>query len=312
MARSIVLLALLSLAAVALRPDAAHAQATPNHASNCTDDDVPSALRIPACTRLIETGNLDPDALAFAYMSRGNGYTDEEQLEKAFADYDKALVLNPSFAAIYANRAIALQIDGQLDRAMADYERAIELDPEDAATYYNRGLLFQDRDDPVRARADFDRAIALDPELAASYHARALLHEDSGDLESALADFDQAAALAPAVGVFRGDACWIRAVLGRELDVALAHCDAALDSEPDDENHLYVRGLVHLKARRFGEAIADLSAVLAITPQDARSLFARGVSRLAGGDRGGMRDLEAARALEADIDKIFADIGIRP
>ena len=61
---------------------------------------------------------------------------------------------------------------GENDRAIADYNEAIRLDPKYAAAYNNRGNAYRDKGDTDRAIADFNEAIRLDPKLAHAYNNR--------------------------------------------------------------------------------------------------------------------------------------------
>jgi len=62
-------------------------------------------------------------------------------LDKAIADYTKAIELNPKLAGAYLNRGLTWAQKGELDKAIADYTKAIELNPKFALTYANLGLL---------------------------------------------------------------------------------------------------------------------------------------------------------------------------
>jgi tetratricopeptide (TPR) repeat protein len=66
-------------------------------------------------------------------------------------------------ARAYNNRGVAYKAKGDLNRAIADYNQAIALDPKYAVAYYNRGVMYNDKGDLDRAIADYNRAIALDP-----------------------------------------------------------------------------------------------------------------------------------------------------
>ena len=57
---------------------------------------------------------------------------------------------------------------------MADYDKAIELDPKYAAAYNNRGWVYYLKKDYARAIADYDRALQLDPNFALARNNRAL------------------------------------------------------------------------------------------------------------------------------------------
>ena len=44
-------------------------------------------------------------------------------------DYDKAIALNPNYALAYNNRGVAYSNKGEVNRAIADYRKALEIDP---------------------------------------------------------------------------------------------------------------------------------------------------------------------------------------
>jgi tetratricopeptide (TPR) repeat protein len=74
------------------------------------------------------------------------------------------LSVNKSPAAwMFFNRGLAFKVLGQLEEAHRDYSRAIEIDPSFAAAYANRGNVRVLRNDVRGAMADFRKALALDP-----------------------------------------------------------------------------------------------------------------------------------------------------
>jgi tetratricopeptide (TPR) repeat protein len=58
-------------------------------------------------------------------------------LEKAHRDYSRAIELDPSFAAAYANRGNVRIIRNNVSGAMADFRKALALDPNDDVTRAN-------------------------------------------------------------------------------------------------------------------------------------------------------------------------------
>ena len=96
--------------------------------------------------------------------SRGLAWRRSGNLDRAIADFDQAIRLNPKDVAAYNNRAMALADRRDFDRAAADYDQALKLDPKYALAYLNRGLLWQAQEglrprhrrfrsgDPSRAR----------------------------------------------------------------------------------------------------------------------------------------------------------------
>ena len=101
----------------------------------------------------------------------------------------------------YSNRGVAKKAKGDLAGAIADYNRAIELDPKYAAAYYNRGLAKKAKGDLDGAIADYNRAIELDPKLAIAYNNRGIAKEAKGDLDGAIADYNRAIELDPKLAI---------------------------------------------------------------------------------------------------------------
>ena len=63
-------------------------------------------------------------------------------MNRALADCNKAIELDPKLAGAYSNRGVAHLEKGELDRAIADCNKAIELDPKLAEAYNNRGAAY--------------------------------------------------------------------------------------------------------------------------------------------------------------------------
>jgi len=94
------------------------------------------------------------------------------QYKRAIADYDQALLLDPSRVAAYYERGLAYYYLDQNKRAIDDFDQAIRLDPSRAGAYSGRGLAYHDLEQYDRAIADFDQAIRLDPKRVAAYSGR--------------------------------------------------------------------------------------------------------------------------------------------
>jgi tetratricopeptide (TPR) repeat protein len=91
--------------------------------------------RIAACSRVIAAGRGN---LAWAYHYRGFAYQTKGDHDRAIADYDAAIRLDPKNALPYFNRGFAYQTKGDNDRAIADYDAAIRLDPKYAPPSFDR------------------------------------------------------------------------------------------------------------------------------------------------------------------------------
>jgi hypothetical protein len=62
-------------------------------------------------------------------------------------------------AKTFHSRGVEWIGKGDYDRAIADYDEAIRLDPQDPLAYYNRGVAWHGKHDYDRAIADYDEAI---------------------------------------------------------------------------------------------------------------------------------------------------------
>jgi tetratricopeptide (TPR) repeat protein len=84
---------------------------------------------------------------------------------------------------------------GQFDRAIADFDEAIRLNPS-ADAFYNRGNAYAELGQHDRAIADFDKAIRLNPKSVAAIEKRAAViamkSGRGGEQSSAIADADAA------------------------------------------------------------------------------------------------------------------------
>jgi tetratricopeptide (TPR) repeat protein len=141
---------------------------------------------------------LDPnDAFATAYNSRGNAYNAKGDYDRAIADFDQAIRLHPNLVASYNNRGLAYNGKGDYDRAISDLDRAVQLDPNFANPYSHRGYAYGKKGDFDRAMADLNKALSLNPKYARGYANRAAIYELRGDASHAIEDASEAIRLDP-------------------------------------------------------------------------------------------------------------------
>ena len=152
---------------------------------------------IAACTRAIGSPRFKDRDLVRLYYNRGIEYDEKRDYDRAIADYNEVIHLDPIYAKAYCDRGNAWRNKGDLDRAIADYNEAIRLDPKDAAYYNHRGNAWRNKGDLDRAIADYNEAIRLDPKDAGCYKNRGVANLYAGSLSRALADLNQASELKP-------------------------------------------------------------------------------------------------------------------
>ena len=103
-----------------------------------------------------------------------------------------------------------------------------------------------------------------------------------------------------------------KAGTGRQLGQARDACNRALALEPGAPGALNSRGLVYLRMKRFGFAIADYTLSLRARPEQASARFGRGLARLSAGEVAGATDIIDARRRDSAIDEMFIAMGVLP
>jgi tetratricopeptide (TPR) repeat protein len=122
------------------------------------------------------------------FLDRG----EQGDSERALAEYNIAISLNPSDEAAYVNRGIALSELGQTDQAIEDYNKALQLKGDDPDAYTNRGAAYVEKKAYQQAFTDHNKAIELKPDFANAYNNRGVARSHMGDYKGAIEDYNKA------------------------------------------------------------------------------------------------------------------------
>lgn len=182
--------ALTFLPALLLATAAAQAQPA-GDAERCASIANNPDLAIQHCTKAIESGKFTGDSLAQLHYNRGIEWAAKNNYDRAIADYDVSIKLNPRVSDVFFNRGNAWGSKGDHDRAIADYDAAIRLNPKDASSYAGRAFELTAKGEYARAVADYDTAIQFNPKSSGTLLARGRVRLYSGDYPRAVADLEQ-------------------------------------------------------------------------------------------------------------------------
>jgi len=240
--------------------------------------------RIAACSSAIESGQAAGHDLVLAYSRRGHAYVDTHDLDRAMADFEAAIRLDPNFFDGYNGRGRVYHARGDDVRALGEYEIAIRLDPKSPWPHNNRGVAYFALGDTVRAIADYGEAIRLDPGIFWPHANRGEIHWRMGDLDHALADYEEVVRLEPknAVGhnglslVYRGEG---------DNDRALAESNEAVSLDPQNSVAYDIRGFVYHAKRDEDRALADYGEAIRLDPKNPWPHHDRGLSYFARGEK---------------------------
>lgn len=254
----------------------------------------------------------DPED-ASNYANRAGFYRGIFRDDLALADYDRAIAIEDD-AETRGRRAATLLRLNRADDALTDLNAALAQKP-------GEGDLTTDKAETLRRLGRFDEALALVDEKVGqggNEHIRWL------SLKAEIAGYagqgDQSLSLADATVALEPDSpdalnirCWMKGLLDRDHASALADCNRAVALASDPTDILDSRALIHYRAGRIADALADYDAVLLRNPGHPGSLFMRALIYQQQGRRAdAQRDLAGARMLDPWLDRDMAAWGLKP
>src|SRR5258708_2603533 len=135
---------------------------------------------VASCGAVIDNEKTPAADRLRALLARAGGYVRKEQDDRAIADYDVALKLDPTLADIFNARGELWRKKGDRPRALADFGAAIRLNPQHPAARGNYKLLAQELErlgarmavnnkpsfNCATAKRLVEKAICANPELA--------------------------------------------------------------------------------------------------------------------------------------------------
>ncbi|MGE0286918.1 MAG: tetratricopeptide repeat protein [Bradyrhizobium sp.] len=135
---------------------------------------------VDRCTELIDNEKTDRSDRLKALVARAGAFERKDMLDRAIADYDVVLRLDPTDADIFNARGELWRRKGDRPKAVADFGAALKLNPDHAAARANHkslvieleriGVLKAIEGKPsfncAAARRPVEKAICANPELA--------------------------------------------------------------------------------------------------------------------------------------------------
>jgi tetratricopeptide (TPR) repeat protein len=130
--------------------------------------------------------------VALAYYNRGLEYMNENNMDQALTDYNKAIELKPNYTEAYVNRGNIMRGNQKNADALNDYNKALAVNPNFSKAYFNRGILYMNEQRFEESLADFSKAIELNPGYYKAYSNRGNVLYSEKRYEEAIAEFSKA------------------------------------------------------------------------------------------------------------------------
>lgn len=111
--------------------------------ADCSQRDDPDR-RIRGCSQLIERDDATPIFKAGAYEARGIAYHKKRDFDRAIADFDKAIELNPDEVGYHISKGVSYIEKRDKELAIAAFQTALEMDPSNALAKKGLKLVEQD------------------------------------------------------------------------------------------------------------------------------------------------------------------------
>ena len=195
----------------------------------------------------------------------GEKFYQNNDYDKAIAEYNNSIRLKPNFSEAYIARGNAYRKRGNNSRAIEDYSLAIQHGGGRAEVYNYRGFAYAERGETGKAVADYSQALRLRRDYPDAYINRAHAYYETGDYDRAIDDYTQAIRLEPrnASAWNRRGSAWYRK---GDNSRAIADFSQAITIRPDYALAWHNRGNVWYNLGDYGKALVDLNQVIKLAP----------------------------------------------
>jgi len=204
------------------------------------------------------------------------------QREKALADIERALEIEPKNAVVLMMRGDLYALDKDYDSALGLFSHALELKPNWAPPYIDRGEVLLDKEEFQLALEELNKGISLLPQIPLSYVIRSKAHFRLGNIEAAHHDQDSALRLSEKDALTRADFSMDNYI--GYLDWAEDYYGRVLLKQPRLYYAYQGRADAYRINNEHNKAIMDYTRALEINPRDAALYLRRGKSYQAKGD----------------------------
>lgn len=130
-------------------------------------------------------------------MLMGKAALNRDENDKAVAELQKAVELDPDLPYVHFNLGLAYMARTDFEHAREEFLRDVAIEPDVAFNYDRLGTTYSYLQDDAKAEENFKEALRRDSHLASSYFGLARVYQREGRFAEALASMYSADKLEP-------------------------------------------------------------------------------------------------------------------
>jgi tetratricopeptide (TPR) repeat protein len=278
-----------------------------------TVEELPAKMRAEALT-LRATLQTDPDKALADYnaaielepremdhrMARADFQRQQGKLDEAIADIDAWIEKNPDQASAYVAKAQILRDQKKMDEAVASLDKATELAPTAPGPYQQRGEIYRDQGDFAKAIEQFNKVLQMQPGLTLTLIHRAEAYLNNKQIDEALVDIESVLKANPGFSPARGLRAQALASLERWPE-AIKEMKSLADEQPEQLEFRLQLAVYYVLAKQPREAIREYTEILADDENNFLALRGRADAYLNIGEHSpAVKDFEKALEIESE------------
>lgn len=219
-----------------------------------------------------------------AWLERADELFQQNQFTEAARCYEKVTQGQPHATTAWLKLGIAREHLGQHEDAVRAYTEVVQQQPEDYLALLKQGKALEHLQRYEEALTAYDSVVQLQPDNYWVWADRGQMLEILNRIEEALAAYDRAVQLKPDFNLAQGKRKQLLINLQRvddlytlqHYDAAIAACDQALQTNPDDVSTWFMRGMASEQQKQLADAAVAYNNVVRLQSDDHTAWFRLG------------------------------------
>ncbi len=162
------------------------------------------SLAVESYKKAIELAPSSPFSfteLARVYLNQSKTLTgqqaQEDALNSALENLNKAIALKADYASAYYLRAIVYDRQGKSSEAISELEKAVMVAPNDVDLIFQVGMIYYQQGQYTKAQIKFEKVKALNPDYSNGRYMLGLVYDKEGQAKKAITEFQKVLELNP-------------------------------------------------------------------------------------------------------------------